>query len=68
MSSSGPFAWHGNDLEKVTVTGTENLLMAATLAKGRTIIRNAAREPEVADLANFLIQWVLKFKGWALIH
>ena len=37
----------------VTVTGTENLLMAATLAKGTTIIKNAAREPEVVDLANF---------------
>ena len=41
-------------LDMVTVTGTENLLMAATLAKGVTIIRNAAREPEVVDLANFL--------------
>ncbi|MDH3767989.1 MAG: UDP-N-acetylglucosamine 1-carboxyvinyltransferase, partial [Gammaproteobacteria bacterium] len=41
-------------MDKVTVTGTENLLMAATLAKGTTIIENAAREPEVVDLANFL--------------
>lgn len=41
-------------LEQVTVTGTENLLMAATLAEGITIIENAAREPEVTDLANFL--------------
>ena len=41
-------------LDTVTVTGTENLLMAATLAKGETIIENAAREPEVVDLANFL--------------
>jgi len=41
-------------LDMVTVTGTENLLMAATLAKGTTIIKNAAREPEVVDLANFL--------------
>ncbi|GFO72572.1 UDP-N-acetylglucosamine 1-carboxyvinyltransferase [Bathymodiolus japonicus methanotrophic gill symbiont] len=41
-------------LEQVTVTGTENLLMAATLAEGVTIIENAAREPEVNDLANFL--------------
>jgi UDP-N-acetylglucosamine 1-carboxyvinyltransferase len=40
--------------ETVTVTGTENLLMAATLAEGETIIENAAREPEVVDLANFL--------------
>ncbi len=42
-------------LDMVTVTGTENLLMAATLADGVTIIRNAAREPEVVDLANCLI-------------
>ncbi|PPD30944.1 MAG: UDP-N-acetylglucosamine 1-carboxyvinyltransferase [Methylomonas sp.] len=41
-------------LEQITVTGTENLLMAATLAEGITIIENAAREPEVTDLANFL--------------
>lgn len=38
----------------VTVTGTENLMMAATMARGTTILRNAAREPEVVDLANFL--------------
>ncbi|NND65168.1 MAG: UDP-N-acetylglucosamine 1-carboxyvinyltransferase [Gammaproteobacteria bacterium] len=38
----------------VTVTGTENLMMAAALAKGETVIENAAREPEVVDLANFL--------------
>ena len=41
-------------LETVTVTGTENLLMAASLAEGETIIENAAREPEVVDLAQFL--------------
>ncbi len=40
--------------DQVTVTGTENLMMAATLAEGRTTIENAAREPEVADLANCL--------------
>jgi len=40
--------------EQVTVTGTENALMAAVLAKGKTIIKNAAREPEVMDLINFL--------------
>jgi UDP-N-acetylglucosamine 1-carboxyvinyltransferase len=39
---------------KVTVTGTENLMLAATLAKGRTILYNAAREPEVVDLADLL--------------
>jgi UDP-N-acetylglucosamine 1-carboxyvinyltransferase len=41
-------------LETVTVTGTENLMMAATLARGQTVIENAAREPEVVDLAAFL--------------
>jgi UDP-N-acetylglucosamine 1-carboxyvinyltransferase len=41
-------------LDLVTVTGTENLMMAATLAEGTTIIENAAREPEVVDLARFL--------------
>lgn len=41
-------------MDQVTVTGTENLMMAATLAKGTTIIENAAREPEVVDLANYL--------------
>ncbi len=42
------------NLGKITVTGTENLMMAATLASGTTVIHNAAREPEVQDLANFL--------------
>ncbi|MBI2802561.1 MAG: UDP-N-acetylglucosamine 1-carboxyvinyltransferase [Gammaproteobacteria bacterium] len=42
-------------MDLVTVTGTENLMMAATMAKGVTVIRNAAREPEVVDLANCLI-------------
>jgi UDP-N-acetylglucosamine 1-carboxyvinyltransferase len=41
-------------LETVTVTGTENLMMAACLAEGRTILENAAREPEIVDLALFL--------------
>lgn len=41
-------------LDTITVTGTENLMMAASLARGQTIIKNAAREPEVRDLANFL--------------
>jgi len=41
-------------MDMVTVTGTENLMMAATLAEGTTIIENAAREPEVTDLANCL--------------
>ena len=38
----------------ITVTGTENLMMAATLAKGKTTLSNVAREPEIIDLANFL--------------
>ncbi len=41
-------------LDQITVTGTENLMMAAALAKGQTLIENAAREPEVVDLANCL--------------
>ena len=41
-------------LDAVTVTGTENLMMAATLAEGTTVLENAAREPEVVDLAQFL--------------
>lgn len=50
-------------LEKVTVNGTENLLMAASLAEGRTILRNAAREPEVVDTANFLNAMGAKITG-----
>jgi len=50
-------------LDTVTVTGTENLMMAATLAEGETVIENAAREPEVVDLANFLISMGAKIQG-----
>lgn len=50
-------------LDMVTVTGTENLMMAATLAKGTTVIENAAREPEVIDLANCLISMGAKIEG-----
>lgn len=46
-----------------TVTGTENLMMAASLAEGRTLLENAAREPEVVDLANALISMGAKIKG-----
>lgn len=49
--------------EMVTVTGTENLLMAATLARGTTVLENAAREPEVVDLANYLIAMGAKISG-----
>jgi UDP-N-acetylglucosamine 1-carboxyvinyltransferase len=50
-------------LDLVTVTGTENILMAATLAEGTTIIENAAREPEVTDLAHFLNKMGAKITG-----
>ena len=50
-------------LEGVTVTGTENLMMAATLAKGTTVIKNAAMEPEVGDLARFLVAMGASIEG-----
>ena len=50
-------------LDKITVTGTENLMMAATLAEGKTIIENAAKEPEVSDLAYFLNKMGAKISG-----
>ncbi|CAN5278508.1 UDP-N-acetylglucosamine 1-carboxyvinyltransferase [soil metagenome] len=50
-------------LDTVTVTGTENLMMAATLADGDTLIENAAREPEVADLADFLNAMGARIEG-----
>jgi UDP-N-acetylglucosamine 1-carboxyvinyltransferase len=50
-------------LEQVTVTGTENLLMAAALAEGTTIMENAAKEPEVSDLAHFLNKMGAKITG-----
>src|SRR5580658_1883142 len=50
-------------LDTVTVTGTENLMMAATLADGETVLENAAREPEVVDLANFLTAMGAKIHG-----
>ena len=49
--------------EKVTVTGTENLMMAASLAKGKTIIHNAAREPEVTDLCELLNRMGARVRG-----
>lgn len=50
-------------LDIVTVTGTENLMMAATLAEGTTLLENAAREPEVVDLANCLNKMGAKITG-----
>ncbi|RQH03001.1 UDP-N-acetylglucosamine 1-carboxyvinyltransferase [Paraburkholderia dinghuensis] len=49
--------------DMITVTGTENLLMAAVLADGETVIENAAREPEVADLAHLLVAMGAKIDG-----
>ncbi|KFL50739.1 UDP-N-acetylglucosamine 1-carboxyvinyltransferase [Burkholderia pyrrocinia] len=49
--------------DMITVTGTENLLMAATLADGETVIENAAREPEVSDLAHLLVGMGAKIDG-----
>jgi UDP-N-acetylglucosamine 1-carboxyvinyltransferase len=49
--------------DMVTVTGTENFLMAAALAEGETVLENAAQEPEIPDLAEMLIQMGAKIKG-----
>ena len=49
--------------EKITVTGTENILMAACLAEGETMIENAAREPEITDLADLLIKMGAEIEG-----
>ena len=51
-------------MDTVTVTGTENLMMAACLADGQTILENAAREPEIVDLAQFLIAMGAKITGY----
>jgi UDP-N-acetylglucosamine 1-carboxyvinyltransferase len=50
-------------MDLVTVTGTENIMMAATLAQGTTVIENAAREPEVVDLANCLVAMGARISG-----
>ena len=49
--------------DKVTVTGTENIMMAATLADGATVLENAAKEPEIIDLANCLVSMGAKIDG-----
>lgn len=51
------------EFEKVTVTGTENVMMAAVLAEGRTVIRNAAMEPEIEDLAELLNKMGARIRG-----
>ncbi len=50
-------------MDMVSVTGTENIMMAATLAEGTTVIENAAREPEVVDLAKCLVNMGAKIRG-----
>jgi UDP-N-acetylglucosamine 1-carboxyvinyltransferase len=49
--------------DKITVTGTENLMMAASLAEGKTVLQNAAREPEIVDLAEMLKDMGAKIEG-----
>src|SRR5947208_5987352 len=49
--------------DRITVTGTEDLMMAAVLAKGETVLRNSAREPEVVDLADMLIKMGAQIEG-----
>jgi UDP-N-acetylglucosamine 1-carboxyvinyltransferase len=49
--------------DRITVTGTEDLMMAASLAKGETVLRNAAREPEVSDLAALLVKMGARIEG-----
>ena len=51
------------DFDRITVTGTEDLLMAAVLARGETVLRNAAREPEVVDLAALLVRMGARIEG-----
>jgi UDP-N-acetylglucosamine 1-carboxyvinyltransferase len=63
--AQAPGGLRGADITfpRITVTGTENLLMAAALARGRSVLRNAAREPEVADLATLLAGMGARIEG-----
>jgi len=65
IKAEAPGGLHGNHVhfDRVTVTGTEDLLMAATLAEGETVLENAAREPEVTDLAELLGKMGAKIEG-----
>src|ERR1700709_872490 len=62
-NGSGPLKGAHIVFDKITVTGTEDLLMAATLAEGETLFENCAREPEVTDLAALLIAMGAKIEG-----
>jgi UDP-N-acetylglucosamine 1-carboxyvinyltransferase len=65
IESEAPDGLRGTEVnfDRITVTGTEDLLMAAVLARGETILRNAAREPEVVDLADMLVKMGAKIEG-----
>ena len=65
IEAAAPEGLHGAmvHFDRITVTGTEDLMMAAVLAKGETMLRNAAREPEVADLAGLLGKMGAKIEG-----
>ena len=65
VEANAPGGLRGGNIhfDRITVTGTEDLIMAAVLAKGETVIRNAAREPEVKDLAELLIKMGAKIEG-----
>src|SRR5579875_1938095 len=65
VEASAPEGLRGGHIhfDRITVTGTEDVLMAAVLARGETIIRNAAREPEVKDLAELLITMGAQIEG-----
>jgi UDP-N-acetylglucosamine 1-carboxyvinyltransferase len=65
FEATAPNGLHGAEIhfDRITVTGTEDLLMAAVLAKGRTVLHNAAREPEVSDLAALLNSMGARIEG-----
>jgi UDP-N-acetylglucosamine 1-carboxyvinyltransferase len=65
IEAVAPEGLHGAAVrfDRITVTGTEDLMMAAVLAKGETVLRNAAREPEVTDLADLLIKMGARIEG-----
>jgi len=65
VEAAAPNGLHGTyvHFDRITVTGTEDLLMAATLADGETVIENAAREPEVQDLATLLVKMGASIEG-----
>jgi UDP-N-acetylglucosamine 1-carboxyvinyltransferase len=65
IEAEAPEGLHGATVcfDRITVTGTEDLMMAAVLAKGETVLRNAAREPEVVDLAELLVKMGARIEG-----